>query len=81
VNPRGNSGNGSPPSGARRNGREREIRTLDEVRRIREEVVLQDARKCRSRRFEGGDEKVAQRVGDFGCDDGRDHGREYPVSA
>ena len=50
-----------------------EIRPLDEVRGVREEVVFQDARERRSRRFEAGGEEVAKAVGDLGRDDGRNH--------
>ena len=58
--------------GAPEGKRDGEIRPLDEVLGVREEVRY-DARKLRTRRPEAGGEEVTQGAGDFGRDDGGDH--------
>ena len=52
--------------------RDGEIRPLDEVLGVREEVV-HHVRELRARRPETGGKKIAQGAGDFGRDDGGDH--------
>ena len=74
VKPSGTSGNGSPPSGASFGWeRDGEVRALEEVLLLGEEVV-QHMGERRVGGAEAGGEEVPQRAGDLVGDDGGDHG-------